>query len=93
MGARNTKYHMFKNFMHNDLGISREDIRAWVAEAVQDEARRLVSTHPGIVNRAVAAAVNGAGWNSLKEMIARELRKQIVVTVGLKDEAGEQQDV
>ena len=34
---------MFKNFMFNELGITKEDIRMWVEEAVRDEARKIVS--------------------------------------------------
>ncbi len=26
------KYKMFKQFMHNELGITKEDIREWVKE-------------------------------------------------------------
>ena len=39
----NDKYKMFKNFMFNELGITREDIRMWVVDAVRDEARKVVS--------------------------------------------------
>lgn len=39
----NDKYKMFKNFMSNELGITKEDIRMWVEEAVRDEARKIVS--------------------------------------------------
>ena len=38
----NEKYNMFKNFLHNELGISREDIREWIKEAVADEARKII---------------------------------------------------
>jgi hypothetical protein len=41
------KYEMFKNFMHNELGISRDEIRQWVREAVADEARRIVAQEFG----------------------------------------------
>ena len=36
------KYKMFRNFMFNELGITKEDIRDWVQEAVKEEAHRLV---------------------------------------------------
>ena len=36
------KYKMFRNFMFNELGITTEDIRDWIQEAVQEEAHRLV---------------------------------------------------
>ena len=41
--AANEKYKMFKQFMHNELGITREDIREWVKEAVRDEARKMIA--------------------------------------------------
>lgn len=36
------KYKMFRNFMFNELGITKEDIRDWIQEAVQEEAHRLI---------------------------------------------------
>ena len=37
------KYKMFKQFMHNELGITKEDIREWVKEAVREEAAKLIA--------------------------------------------------
>lgn len=34
---------MFKNFMFNELGISKEDIRDWIKEAVHEEAQKLIN--------------------------------------------------
>ena len=55
----NDKYKMFKNFMFNELGITKEDIRAWVVEAVTDEARRVVAKTYGDfdVERALREAI------------------------------------
>jgi len=36
------KWLMFKNYMHNELGITKEDIRQWIGEAVQEQAERMV---------------------------------------------------
>ena len=52
MKTPHDKYEMFKNFMHNELGISRDEIRQWVREAVEDEARRMVSQEFGKFNPA-----------------------------------------
>lgn len=41
--SKNDKWEMFKNFMHNELEISKEDIRTWIQEAVENEAKRLVA--------------------------------------------------
>ncbi len=43
----NDKYKMFKNFLHNELEISREDIRDWIKDAVKDEVKRLVDNEYG----------------------------------------------
>jgi len=37
------KYKMFKQFMHNELGITKEDIREWVKESVREEAAKLIA--------------------------------------------------
>jgi len=39
----NDKYKMFLNFMYNDLDISKNDIREWVKEAVNDVAERMIA--------------------------------------------------
>ena len=40
--SKNDKWIMFKNYMHNELDITKEDIYKWVKEAVRDETRALV---------------------------------------------------
>lgn len=37
------KYRMFKQFMHNELGITKEDIREWIKEAVREEAAKMIA--------------------------------------------------
>lgn len=41
----NSKYRMFKNFMFNDLGITKEDIKEWTKEAVREVAKEHVDHH------------------------------------------------
>lgn len=38
MTEKNDKWLMFKNYMHNELGITKDDIRTWLREAVQQQA-------------------------------------------------------
>lgn len=38
MSEKNDKWMMFKNYMHNELGITKDDIRAWLKEAVKSQA-------------------------------------------------------
>ena len=42
MVGKNDKWSMFKNYMNNELGITKEDIREWIQEAVEIEARKMV---------------------------------------------------
>lgn len=42
MAGKNDKWSMFKQYMHNELGITKEDIREWLTEAVHEEAKLLV---------------------------------------------------
>ena len=49
------KYKMFRNYMANELKITREDIMLWTKEAVAEETRKIVGqidVH-GIVNSCV----------------------------------------
>lgn len=36
------KWTMFKNYLHNELGITKDDIRAWLKEAVQSQAELMI---------------------------------------------------
>ena len=40
--SANDKWTMFKNYMHNELGITKEDIRQWIEDAVKIEAKKMV---------------------------------------------------
>lgn len=42
MSAKNDRWSMFKNYMHNELQISKDDIREWLREAVKEEAREIL---------------------------------------------------
>jgi hypothetical protein len=77
------KWIMFKNYMHNELGITKEDIRQWIEEAVQKQAETLVNNEfkNFDVNRIVERVINDDkyfGSKNLKRDIASELSKQIM---------------
>lgn len=42
MTTRNDRWSMFKNYMHNELQISKDDIKEWLKEAVKEEAREIL---------------------------------------------------
>lgn len=41
MAGKNDKWLMFRNYMINELGITKEDIREWVQDAVRIEAKKM----------------------------------------------------
>lgn len=42
MSEKNDKWTMFKNYIHNELGITKDDIRAWLKEAVKSQAELML---------------------------------------------------
>ena len=43
MSEKYDKWAMFRNYMYNELGITKEDIRGWIKEAAEEEAKKLVN--------------------------------------------------
>lgn len=39
---KDDKWLMFKNYLHNELGITKEDIREWIAQAIEEQVKRYV---------------------------------------------------
>ena len=37
------KYRLFMNFMHNELQITKDDIKLWIKESVQEVATKMVA--------------------------------------------------
>lgn len=42
MAEKNEKWIMFRNFMYNDLGITKADIREWIDDAIKDQAKLIL---------------------------------------------------
>jgi hypothetical protein len=77
------KWIMFKNYMHNELGITKEDIRQWIEDAVQKQAETLVNNEfkNFDVNKVVERVISDDkyfGSKNLKRDIVQELSKQIM---------------
>ena len=76
------KYKMFRNFMANELGITKEEIRQWCIEAIQEETKKQV----GQINidkkasDAVAAAVREVVWG-LRETITKEITQRLSISL------------
>lgn len=43
MATKDDKWVMFRNYMHNELGITKEDVRIWINEAAAEEAKKIVA--------------------------------------------------
>jgi len=76
------KWKMFKNYMHNELGITKEDIRQWVQDAVTEEAK--IALNGQLNNFNITQTVQNLiysdeffGSRRLKEDIMREVAKEI----------------
>ena len=81
------KYKMFRNFMVNELGISRHDIAAWTKQAVVEDVQKAVNAMDieGMVERAVRKSAaqyvtgNSSGHTSLRQDIVREIVNKLEV--------------
>ena len=77
------KYAMFKNYMHNELGITKDDIRHWIEEEVNKVADKLVANEFNSfdVKKVVSDTVKDDkyfGNQILKREIRDEVTKQIM---------------
>lgn len=77
------KWLMFKNYMHNELGITKEDIRQWIQESVEEQAERMVKHEfdKFDVHKVVQKIITDDrfyGSQNLKHDIAQELTKQVL---------------
>lgn len=83
MATKNDKWCMFKNYMHNELGITKEDIREWIDDAVRDEARQLVEQayKEFDLNKRIEQVIyehhHWNGWQ-MKQEIAKAAAEKIV---------------
>jgi hypothetical protein len=85
------KWLMFKNYMHNELGITKEDIRQWIEDAVKEQAERLVKKEFNNfdVHRVVERIISDDdyfGSKHLKREITQELARQILAKIEIKFE-------
>ena len=70
---------MFKQFMHNELGITKEDIREWVKESVREEAARMVAkTYEDFdVKREIRDVINSP-YNSIRKDLVNACAAEII---------------
>lgn len=84
------KYKQFRNYMCNELGITRQDIEEWTKQSVANE----VAKKLGQINvdemvrssilKATKDAMTGYSTTGIKEALAKELASQITLQVKTK---------
>jgi len=77
------KWSMFKNYMHNELGITKDDIREWIQDAVEVEAKKLVHQtfsdfSPEKTVRNILMDNSYFGSDSLKNEIKAQVARQLM---------------
>lgn len=84
MAGKDDRWSMFKNYMHNELQISKDDIKLWLIEAVKEEARKLINNTEGDFFKVVKDAIieelsgyYGLGIERLRDNIAQALVDKI----------------
>jgi hypothetical protein len=84
------KYTAFRNFMCNELGITRQDIEAWTKQSVANEVEKRIGqiNVEKLVNesilKATRDAMTGYSTNGIREALAKELANQLVLQVKAK---------
>ena len=87
MAGKNDKWSMFKNYMHNELGITKEDIREWIQEAVEIEARKIVDESfskfsiNDRISREIDNHIGQFSDYSLRQQISNELVKRLKIVL------------
>lgn len=71
MAGKNDKWVMFRNYMHNELHITKEDIREWIEDSVKQEVRGIVE--------------NRFKYWDLEEITKNEIRDILVNSYDLKN--------
>lgn len=81
------KWKLFKNYLHNELGVCKEDIKEWTREAIKEVAENYIkhqlseNTLSNVVKRAVTNEWGKEYNYDVRKLVAEELAKQINLTV------------
>lgn len=84
---------MFKNYMHNELGITKDDIQSWVVESVIQQAKKALSEYnyvdriDQLITKRIDDVIKGNTWNSksfndeIIGKVVKDLSSQIRLTL------------
>ena len=85
---KNDKYGMFLNFMYNDLGVSKEDIKKWTQEAVERIAKDYIKNQYSsdrldrIINQSIEETIRNKYYaQSIREMIIEKVSNKLEIVV------------
>ncbi len=84
----NSKYKAFRNFLYNDLGITREDIKEWTKEAIQETVTKIVGQMnvAGIIRDKIGYELKYVGIrDEILRQVATEMAKELTITVQKKE--------
>ena len=87
-----SKYRMFRNFMVNELGIGRDDIKEWTMQAVKEAVEkemRGVDVEKVACDLARQQLQGVYDYNYQRQMVNEAIgdavRKSLVISVGLRE--------
>jgi small-conductance mechanosensitive channel len=87
------KYQMFRNFMYNELGVTKDDIREWTKETVKEVAEQYIENNfsqyrleqymNSIINRSSKQLEwTNIGWkDALEKFVVAQLEKNISAAI------------
>lgn len=86
MACKNDKWVMFRNYMHNELGITKEDIADWIKDAIKVEVKNVVANAYGSCNiedfvRKEIYSDSFTFRNTVKDTVAKVLSERIELNV------------
>jgi 5-bromo-4-chloroindolyl phosphate hydrolysis protein len=90
------KWQQFKRFMHEELNVSKEDIRGWIKEACQEEAQKLVNSSFGKfdLKQTIYSMVNSRQFfgnpaliQDVKDALVRVLAERLEFEIKVKSDA------
>ena len=94
------KYRAFRNFMANELGVGKEDIRVWVRETIQEEVAKLLgqlnveSLIASSITKEVSRLLNQTLLQSTaQEEVRRAIRDQLIFTVEHRQKVKEAKEI
>lgn len=88
-----SKYKMFRNFMVNELKITKEDIEQWTKEAVKKAAEDFIEHRYGVNSidsyverKAIQEIRNQMSSTFVRELVSAALVNRIELNVKIKDD-------